>query len=110
MRLEGEFDYIVVHGVFSWVPTNVQDHILALCRANLSPSGVAYISYNAYPGGHLREMLREMLHFHIRGLENSKERITQAIARTNRVARMQRKREQAHHHPLVRLRRVSRQR
>ena len=46
----GEFDYIICHGVFSWVPPDVRDAILRICRTNLAPEGIAYISYNIYPG------------------------------------------------------------
>lgn len=59
----GEFDYILCHGVFSWVPAPVQEKILEICATNLSPRGVAFISYNAYPGGHLRDMLSRMMRF-----------------------------------------------
>jgi len=44
----GEFDYIIAHGVYSWVPPEVRDHLLSICRTNLAPQGVAYISYNCY--------------------------------------------------------------
>src|SRR5688572_33293332 len=54
------FDYIICHGVYSWVPENVQQRILAICRESLSKNGVALISYNTYPGWHLRESVREM--------------------------------------------------
>jgi hypothetical protein len=46
----GEFNYIIAHGVFSWVSDEVQEHMLEICRQNLSPRGVAYVSYNTYPG------------------------------------------------------------
>src|SRR5262245_19330419 len=42
----GQFDYVICHGVFAWVPTAVQDKILEVCRRNLTPDGVAYVSYN----------------------------------------------------------------
>lgn len=61
---DGLFDYIICHGVFSWVPPNVQDAILRICSQNLSEHGVAYVSYNTYPGWHRRGMLRDMLMFH----------------------------------------------
>lgn len=57
----GTFDYIICHGVFSWVPPDVQDAILWLAGETLSPNGVFYLSYNAYPGWHLLNMLRQML-------------------------------------------------
>ena len=69
MRLSaafGEFDFVIAHGLYSWVGPEVRDKLLAICRANLAPHGVAYVSYNAYPGGHLRQMVREMMLFHTR--------------------------------------------
>lgn len=68
----GEFDYIIAHGVYAWVPKPVQAKILAICRANLTPNGVAFISYNTQPAGHVREILREMMGFHERHAGGSK--------------------------------------
>src|SRR5262249_31003951 len=62
----GTFDYVICHGVFSWVPPAVQDKILDVCRDNLRPDGVAYVSYNTYPGWHIRGMIREMMNYHVR--------------------------------------------
>ena len=50
----GQFDYILCHGVYSWVPPAVQEAIMRICDRNLAPQGVAYISYNALPGWHAR--------------------------------------------------------
>jgi methyltransferase-like protein/trans-aconitate methyltransferase len=63
----GEFDYIVAHGLYSWVPERVRRNILSICESRLAPQGVAYISYNVYPGAHLRDMLRGMLLYHTAG-------------------------------------------
>lgn len=60
----GQFDYIICHGVYSWVPPEIQDAILRVCSRNLAPSGIAYVSYNAYPGWHQRGMVRDMMKFH----------------------------------------------
>jgi len=60
----GEFDYIIAHGVFAWVPELAQEKILAICSANLSVNGVAFVSYNTNPGGLVRKTLREMVQFH----------------------------------------------
>ncbi len=62
----GEFDYVIAHGVFSWVPSEVRARILQLCSRHLSASGVAYISYNTLPGWRMRGMVRDMLRFHTR--------------------------------------------
>ncbi|VTU15622.1 bifunctional 3-demethylubiquinone-9 3-methyltransferase/ 2-octaprenyl-6-hydroxy phenol methylase [Variovorax sp. SRS16] len=57
----GEFDYIICHGVYSWVPQPVQDAILRVCAQNLAPDGVAYVSYNVYPGWKAREIVRDAM-------------------------------------------------
>lgn len=74
----GTFDYIVVHGVYSWVPESVREHILHLCGGLLSPQGIAYVSYNVLPGWRSRGMLRDMLLHHCRGVESPGARIAKA--------------------------------
>ncbi len=43
---EAPFDFIIAHGFFSWVPDEVKAALLVFCRENLSPSGIATISFN----------------------------------------------------------------
>ncbi len=62
----GSFDYILCHGVFSWVPQDVRLKILELCRDLLTPNGLAVISYNALPGWHFDNALRDAMRFHTR--------------------------------------------
>lgn len=76
----GQFDFIIAHGLYSWVPPVVRDKILAICRENLRDNGVAYVSYNAYPGSHMRDMVREMMRYHVREFTEPKERVDQARA------------------------------
>lgn len=76
----GNFDYIVAHGVYSWVPDDVQEKILAISSKNLSTNGIVYISYNAYPGWHMREMVRQVMLFHSKRFLKTQERIEQAKA------------------------------
>ncbi|HEY5719489.1 MAG TPA: class I SAM-dependent methyltransferase, partial [Gammaproteobacteria bacterium] len=57
----GEFDYVIAHGVYSWVPAPVRAALLGLCRACLAPHGIAFVSYNTLPGWRLRGMLRDFL-------------------------------------------------
>lgn len=83
--IEGPFDYIVCHGVFSWVPGEVRHAILECCRELLAPQGVAFVSYNALPGWHMRGMLRDMMVFHARHFADPAERATQARAIVNFV-------------------------
>ncbi len=74
----GQFDYIIAHGLFSWVPRAIQDKILALCGELLTPHGVAYISYNVLPGWHGRSMLREMLLYRCRNARTPRARLEAA--------------------------------
>jgi SAM-dependent methyltransferase len=60
----GSFDYIIAHGLYSWVPPLTRERILALCRQLMTPHGIAYVSYNAYPGNHLRDLARGIIQFH----------------------------------------------
>ena len=60
----GEFDYIIAHGLFSWVPAETQARIFALIEETLAPNGLVYISYNVLPGWHLRRAVREMMLYH----------------------------------------------
>jgi SAM-dependent methyltransferase len=62
----GRYDYIIAHGVYSWVSPTVQDKLLEICSNNLASNGVAYVSYNTFPGWHLSHMVREMMLFHTR--------------------------------------------
>lgn len=57
----GTFDYIIVHGIWSWVPDVVKDKILSICNVNLSDNGIAYVSYNTYPGWKRLEQLRDIM-------------------------------------------------
>jgi cyclopropane fatty-acyl-phospholipid synthase-like methyltransferase len=57
----GVFDYIICHGVYSWVADDVQEKILSIAKENLAENGIAYVSYNTYPGWHMREMIRQWI-------------------------------------------------
>jgi 2-polyprenyl-3-methyl-5-hydroxy-6-metoxy-1,4-benzoquinol methylase/methyltransferase-like protein len=64
---DGKFDYILCHGVFSWVPPDVQDGILRVCSRHLRPLGLAVISYNALPGWRAQMAVRDVLRMGARG-------------------------------------------
>jgi methyltransferase-like protein/2-polyprenyl-3-methyl-5-hydroxy-6-metoxy-1,4-benzoquinol methylase len=75
----GQFDYIIAHGLYSWLPAAaVQQKLLAICKENLAPHGVAYVSYNVYPGWHLNRAVREMLLYRIQSVSRPQERLAQA--------------------------------
>jgi 2-polyprenyl-3-methyl-5-hydroxy-6-metoxy-1,4-benzoquinol methylase len=76
----GDFDYIICHGVYSWVPEAVQNHILKIAQRQLSPNGVVYMSYNTYPGWRMRSMIRDMMLYHTRGFQDPAQKISQSRA------------------------------
>ena len=73
----GTYDYIICHGVYSWVSAELQEKVLDLCKACLAPQGVAYVSYNAYPAWHLRSIVRELAWNGISRDERPAERVGQ---------------------------------
>ncbi|MFT4622116.1 MAG: SAM-dependent methyltransferase [Myxococcota bacterium] len=74
----GPFDYVLVHGVWSWVPPAVQEAILGHLNVALADGGLATVSYNTYPGWYRRGMVREMCRWHVRDLPTEPERVEQA--------------------------------
>jgi methyltransferase-like protein/2-polyprenyl-3-methyl-5-hydroxy-6-metoxy-1,4-benzoquinol methylase len=83
----GDFDYIICHGVYSWVPREVQQRILEICSKRLTPNGVAYISYNTLPGWRMLGMLRDMMRFHASRFQEPAKQIAQSRALLNVLAK-----------------------
>lgn len=59
----GTFDYIIAHGVYSWVDDGVKDALLRLIDEHLVEDGIAYVSYNTYPGWHTMDEVRQLMMF-----------------------------------------------
>ncbi len=59
----GTFDYIIAHGVYSWVDDGVKDALLRLIDEHLAEDGIAYVSYNTYPGWHTMDEVRQLMMF-----------------------------------------------
>jgi SAM-dependent methyltransferase len=45
-----QFDFITLHGIYSWVTAENRRHIVEFIGRYLKPGGVVYLSYNAMPG------------------------------------------------------------
>jgi hypothetical protein len=73
------FDYVVSHGLYSWIPAPVRDALLGLIARCVSPNGVGYVSYNTYPGCFIRRMVWEMMRQHTAGITDPQEKTSQAI-------------------------------
>ncbi|MEO6919058.1 MAG: methyltransferase regulatory domain-containing protein [Collimonas sp.] len=74
----GQFDYIICHGVYSWVSPQVQDAILRVCAENLAADGIAIISYNTYPGWKFKEVVREAMLFRGKNHEKPEDKLAHA--------------------------------
>ena len=71
----GAFDYVIANGVYAWVPDAVREKLMRVVGGLLSPNGLAFISYNAYPGCRLRLVLRDLLLDATRGLVEPDEKL-----------------------------------
>jgi methyltransferase-like protein len=78
LKLEESFDYIISHGVYSWVPPAARDAILRIASENLTRSGIAYVSYNVFPGWQMRSIVRDIMLYHAGGSGPPIERIAKA--------------------------------
>ncbi|HVR19301.1 MAG TPA: class I SAM-dependent methyltransferase [Polyangiaceae bacterium] len=82
------FDAIVVQGVYSWVPRETRDALLSFIEGTLGDRGVAFISFNALPGGHARHLVRELVLPHVRSLADPHERVARAREVVGELLRM----------------------
>ena len=69
---DGAFDFIICHGVFSWIPAPLRDALLSVIAERLTPEGVAAVSFNVLPGWRLFQIARDSLILHAR-LQNEPE-------------------------------------
>jgi len=74
----GSFDFIIAHGVYSWVPPHVRDALFALAARRLAPNGVMYVSFNTFPGCRVRQAAWEVLHLHVDRIEDPRARLDAA--------------------------------
>jgi len=81
----GEFDFIIAHGVYSWVPSPVRKHLLELTAQLLAPGGLFYVSYNTLPGWRMRGMLRDILIYACRGADTPSSKLQAAGAALDRL-------------------------
>ncbi len=77
----GVFDFIALHGVYSWVAPSVRDEILATARARLAPGGLLLVSYNAMPGwAHLQPIRGILRQYAALRTGDSAQRVRDAVA------------------------------
>jgi methyltransferase-like protein/SAM-dependent methyltransferase len=76
--VDEKYDYIIVHGVYSWVSDVVQNRILEICGQNLARNGIAYISYNTLPGWNGVKTVRDMMLYHSKSFSDPMEKVLEA--------------------------------
>jgi SAM-dependent methyltransferase len=74
----GEFDFVIAHGVYAWIPEPVRHDLLAAIHSHLAADGIAFVSYNAHPGGYMRRALRDAGLWFAGDIENPAERAERA--------------------------------
>jgi len=74
----GQFDYIIAHGFYSWVPASIQAKLLKVRQDHLTPNGIAFISYNTYPAAHFRRASRDAMLFHLNTTGQPSRRVQEA--------------------------------
>lgn len=83
-----DFDFVTLHGVFTWVSPETRRDIVAFLRTRLRPGGIAYVSYNTYPGwaaiAPLQHMIAEVA---ARSTGDSVARVTRARDMLAQLAR-----------------------
>ncbi|EPX3669488.1 TPA: methyltransferase regulatory domain-containing protein [Citrobacter koseri] len=60
----GEYDYIIIHGSFSWLSNDIRDQLLAFCQQHLSPQGCIAIEWECHPGAKINEIIRDAVQIH----------------------------------------------
>ena len=80
----GEFDYVIAHGFYSWVPPPVRDALMQLIGTRMSANGVAFISYNTHPGNRIRQMGYDAMNWHTRNSPGA----TETLRKSRELLRM----------------------
>ena len=76
----GTFDYVIAHGLYSWVPADVRAHLMPRIATHLARNGVAFVSFNVLPGSHLRALAWDMLAYHTSSIPDKRAQLAAARA------------------------------
>ena len=77
----GEFEFITMHGVLSWVSPKVREEIIAVVRQHLAPGGLFLVSYNAMPGwAHLQPIRGILRQYALLRQGDAAQRVRDAMA------------------------------
>jgi SAM-dependent methyltransferase len=82
----GSFDYLIAHGVYSWLAPEQRPALWQFCMNVLSANGLIYLSYNTLPYWHLKRPIRDAITFHAQHQPESAELIHESIGFARDVA------------------------
>ncbi|MSO64776.1 MAG: methyltransferase domain-containing protein [Alphaproteobacteria bacterium] len=82
----GRFDYLIAHGVLSWILVAAHGEFFAACKRHLVPTGIACVSYNTFPGWHLRAIVRDLMLAAGGEEQDPRRRVERARAALDRLA------------------------
>ncbi len=74
---DGQFDYVICHGVYSWIPLDIREALMRACKERLATAGIAAISYNVLPGWRMFQIVRDCVLLHAGGIATHDERISE---------------------------------
>lgn len=74
----GSFDYIIVHGFYSWVPAEAREALWRVARGSLTPRGVIQVSYNCLPGWLQNQWLRDFCLEHMKRFPDRETQLREA--------------------------------
>lgn len=76
----GQFDYVIVAGLYSYLPAPAQQALLQSCGQLLSPRGILYLDSHVYPGAKSLEVVRDAIMLHGHAAQNDTELRQSAMA------------------------------
>ena len=98
-QVSGPFDYVIAHGVFSWIPEHVRDILFQMVADNVRPGGLFYLNYNCRPGWNIRGLVRKFLLAQTKEIVGLRARSDRAVILSNWFAQAL----QRHEHPYSQL-------
>jgi SAM-dependent methyltransferase len=81
-----QFDYVVLHGVYTWIGASEREAIVEFLRSHVKPGGVVYNAYNTLPGWAAEQPLQRVLSTYSRfARERSDRAVEKAIGFAKRL-------------------------
>lgn len=77
---DGEHDYVIAHGLYSWIDADRRAAVRRIMRTTLAAHGLAYVSFNALPAWGVRGRVRDALARTTSDIESARARTSALLA------------------------------